>query len=284
MIRFMLTVALIFGILILLRGCPDVQTEHVGVSYLNAYAAPGGAATLEISTKQSVAGQIENVSVTAPGLDIPEPVVLLPYTPGGWGQIVEKSDLGSTMREMFIGDAHHPATRVQVAIPQSAKPQGWTPVNLHVGYVLATWAGPGMYDTKQVDETIAVPLAVVEPGKEWLTRAGDVAKAAAILLGLALVSRLVFDGFGGAKLGVLQLVRFLAVLAWIYPALRWALWPMEGYLGWPTPWVRQVFGLGLLIGSWVVAGILVKRCLRRPAGDSQPFLSSRDLIANSAAR
>ena len=128
----------------------------------------GGVATLDISTKKAVAGQIENVTVTAPQLDIMEPSVLLPPTPGGWGQIVEKSDITLTMHEMFIDDPHHPAVRVQVLIPPTARPQGWTSVDLKVGYVLATWAGPGTYDAKQVEETIPVPLAVVEPGKEWL--------------------------------------------------------------------------------------------------------------------
>ncbi len=267
MFRFLLSVALIFGCLLLLRGCPDVQTEHVGVSYIDAYAAPGGRATLDISTKKAVAGQIENVSVTAPQLDIKEPLVLLPPTPGGWGQIVEHTDFASTMHEMFIGDPRHPTVRVQVLIPQAARPAGWTSVELKVGYVLATWAGPGTYDTKQVEETIPVPLAVVVPGKEWLARMGDMARTAAILLGLALVSRAVFQGFGGAQRSVLHLLQVVAALAWIYPALLWALWPMEGYLGWPTPWVRQVFGLALLVGSWIVAGILAKPFLRLFSGN-----------------
>ncbi len=268
MFRFLLSVALIVGFLFLLRGCPDVQTEHLGVYYIDAYASPGGAATLEISTKKAVAGQIENVSVTAPQLDIKEPSVLLPPTSGGWGQIVEKSDITSTMHEIFVGDPHHPAVRVQVTIPQTAKPEGWTSVDLKVGYVLATWAGPGTYDTKQVEETIVAPLAVVEPGKEWLARAADVARAAAILLGLAVVSRGAFEWFGAMQ-NLLRGFQIVAVLAWIYPALLWSLWPMEGYLGWPTPWVRQLLGLVLLIGSWIVAGILVKPCLRRFSGNPQ---------------
>jgi hypothetical protein len=248
---------LLYVALLACGGVADVSTAHVGASYAAAYVTPGESAELELSTRRSVAGRIEGVSLVAPqwGITRPQAIAEPAVNPVG-DYIVRKFDWKSMLCELFVGDPEHPPVRVTVRVPATAPPTGWTAVDLQVCYVLANWNGPGEFVTKACEETLRVPLAVTSPQEMWPLRAHDLAIPASILLGLTLALRIVLRCGNPRRFWYPGLV-CLGLAGWFCAGLVWGIWPIQGLLGWTTPWVRILLAVGLLTAAWIAIQMIL---------------------------
>lgn len=264
-------------------GCADVAGKHVGLSLLDAYAAPGESVRIAACTRRSLGGHVTSVQIDDSPLH-EQGMVLLESPDGISSYMQTDSSLSSILRRLFVGDEYCPLTEVSIPIPEGTDTRGKVQVSLRVAYVQAVYDGPGSFRSDSGEEVLSVPVTLVSPGAETFARWRDIAVRGALALMLAAActalvswsaSRSSFDT--SLKLPSLC---FLAVGAYGYATLFYASEPLAAIIGWPLTGYRLLLWLVTMLGSLCLVAALRAMIRHTPR---TAVLPSSDVVSENRA-